>query len=110
VASGREIADFILDQLDPLDVRVHPMFGEFALYCDERVVGFICDDTLFIKRTEGNRPIGEPLALGRPYPAAKEYLVVDDDRIENREWLQELVSRTARDVPPKRRRSRRPAR
>lgn len=108
MASDRQTADFILDQLDGLDVHVHPVFGEFALYCDERVVGFICDDELFIKPTNGNAGMADGRARGRPYPGAKEYLVVGGDRIENRDWLQELVLVTSRDVPPPRpKRSRR---
>ncbi len=98
---GTEIqtAEFIVDQLAPLDVRVHPMFGEYALYCDEKVVGFICDNTLFVKPTDAGGAIKPDLPLGKPYPGAKDYLQIAGDRIENREWLQRLIRATA-DVLP----------
>ncbi|MCB0882607.1 MAG: TfoX/Sxy family protein [Thermoleophilia bacterium] len=100
MASDAGTAQFILDQLCPLDVRVRRMFGEFALYCDERVVGFVCDDELFVKRTDGPGDMAADLPLGRPYPGAKEYLRVPGDRLENRDWLQDLVRATAAAVPP----------
>lgn len=106
MATDRQTAEFIVDQLDPLDVRVHPMFGEYALYCGEKVVGFICDDTLFVKPTDAAAAIEPDLPLGTPYPGAKDYLRIDGDRIENRNWLQQLISATAEALPapkPKRR-------
>lgn len=45
---------FITDQLASLGgrIRTRKMFGEYALYCDEKVVALICDDQLFVKITE----------------------------------------------------------
>lgn len=72
MATTPETAEYILDQLAPLDVRVHRMFGEYALYCRERVVGFICDDELFVKPVEGTRELTGSLEAGHPYPGSKE--------------------------------------
>ena len=45
--------DYILDQLVDLEgVSAWKMFGEYALYCDGRVVALVCDDTLFVKITD----------------------------------------------------------
>lgn len=52
MATRKETAEFVLDQLDPLPVHVRAMFGEYALYCDDKTVAFICDDTVFLKPTE----------------------------------------------------------
>ncbi len=36
------------------------MFGEYALYCDQRVVALICDDQVFVKITDpGKAYVGE---------------------------------------------------
>jgi hypothetical protein len=32
------------------DVSARKMFGEFALYCDGKLVALICDDQLFVNR------------------------------------------------------------
>ena len=99
MASDKQTATFILDQLADLSVRVHPMFGEYALYCDDKVVGFICDDTLLIKPTPAGVTHAPDLPAGRPYPGAKDYIQVDGDLIENRDWLQTLVRLTADALP-----------
>lgn len=38
MATRKGTSEFVLDQLDPLNVRVRAMFGEYALYCDEKTV------------------------------------------------------------------------
>ena len=88
--------EFVEDQLGGLDIRIGKMFGEAALYCDTKVVGFICDDTLFLKITEIEIEGTEP---GHPYPGSKPYHAVHGDLLENREWLMDVVQATA-DVLP----------
>ena len=51
MSTSKETVAFILDQLAPLPVRAKAMFGEYGLYCDEKIVALICDETLFVKPT-----------------------------------------------------------
>jgi TfoX/Sxy family transcriptional regulator of competence genes len=99
MATDKSTVEFIVDQLDPLPVRTRAMFGEYGLYCDEKVVAFICDDTLFLKPTEATADLTAGVELGKPYPGAKDYLVIDGDRIENRESFQGLIQATADALP-----------
>jgi TfoX/Sxy family transcriptional regulator of competence genes len=93
--------DYILEQLAGVsNISSRKMFGEYALYCNGRVVGFVCDDNLLIKITPpGKEFVGEYYAEGRPYPGAKPYMLIDGDRIEDREWLCEFIHLTAANVP-----------
>ena len=60
----------------------------------------VCDDTLFIKITEqGKEFAGEHYKEGYAYKGAKASIVIEDDLIENREWLSELVRITAESLP-----------
>lgn len=82
------------------NVRARMMFGEYALYCDEKVVGLICDDQLFVKKTEQ----GEKLIQGRyeeapAYPGAKLSMLVGEDVLEDRELLSGLIRQTADSLP-----------
>lgn len=95
MGTSKETVTYILDQLAPLPVRARAMFGEYALYCDEKVVGLICDDTLFIKPTEVAPALVTEPELSPPYPGAKDYYVISGDRIEDGEWLQALVRQSA---------------
>jgi TfoX/Sxy family transcriptional regulator of competence genes len=76
------------------------MFGEYALYLDGKVVGLICDDTLFVKITEpGKKLVGAHYLEGYAYEGAKPSMQIDDDQLENREWLSELIRLTADNLP-----------
>jgi TfoX/Sxy family transcriptional regulator of competence genes len=61
MASDQSFVDFIVDQLENAgDVSCRKMFGEYALYCDKKVIALICDNRFFLKPTGGGRAfIGE---------------------------------------------------
>lgn len=99
MATRKETTDYVLDQLDPLPVRVRSMFGEYALYCDDKTVAFICDDTVFMKPTAVAEKLLGPETMAPAYPGSKLYYAVPGDRLENREWFQALVQQTAETLP-----------
>lgn len=103
MATSQETIDFILDQLAGMgNISARKMFGEYALYCDGKVVGLICDDTLYIKITEqGKAFVGAYYQEGNAYAGAKPSMVIDGDRIEDHVWLGELIRITANNVPVK---------
>jgi len=101
MATSQTTIDFILDQLAPAgEVSARKMFGEYALYCDGKVVGLICDDTLYIKiTTPGKEFVGKYYQEGYAYPGAKVSMMIDEGRVEDHEWLSELIRITAKNVP-----------
>lgn len=101
MATKQETVDYILDQLGAgLDVSARKMFGEYALYCNGKVVGLICDETLFIKITDaGKKFVGEYYKEGNAYKGAKVSMVIDESRIEDRDWLAELIQITTDHLP-----------
>ncbi|MFD4267718.1 TfoX/Sxy family protein [Rhodococcus sp. NPDC058481] len=100
MSTNKETVAHVLGQLEPLDVRARAMFGEYALYCDDKVVGFLCDNTLLVKLTDVSAEYAADLPLGRPYPEAKDYHAVPGERLDDTRWLHEFIQRTA-DVLPK---------
>lgn len=102
MATSPSTIDYLMDQMSSLhDVRYRKMFGEYALYLGDKVVALVCDDTLFVKPTDAGRAFaGDRVAEGLPYPGAKPYLEVSQDWIEDRDWLCELLTVTARALPP----------
>ncbi len=100
MATQQSTVDYLLEQLSSLShIRTHKMFGEYALYCDEKVVALVCDDQLFIKITEeGKKLAGDSYKEGAPYPGAKPYMLVDE-KIEDAEWLSKLIRTTADLLP-----------
>lgn len=102
MATRQTTIDFILDQLSALPgVRARKMFGEYALYCNEKVVALVCDDQLFVKVTPAGRAIvGDRYREGSPYPGAKPAMLIDEETIEDHEWLSGLIRATAAALPP----------
>lgn len=101
MATQASTIEYILDQLASVpEVRARKMFGEYALYCRDKVVALVCDDILFVKITEAGREfVGDAYEEGLPYPTAKPWIQIDPDRLEDREWLYELVCITEEALP-----------
>lgn len=116
MATDPAFATFVVEQAsdaagDAGDVRVRRMFGEYALYLGDKVVGLLCDDQAFLKPTEGGRALLERVVEAPPYPGAKPYLLLSDE-LDDRAQLAELLRRTAAELPepkPKKPRKRRKA-
>ena len=100
MATDQDFVDFLADQMAGAGEIAHKkMFGEYALYCDGKVVALVCDNQLFVKPTPGGRAhIGAPVEAP-PYPGAKLYFLIED-AFEDREWLESLIRITAREAPP----------
>lgn len=101
MSTSQTTIDFILDQLTSVDkISARKMFGEYALYCNGKVVGLICNDILYIKITPpGKSFVGKYYQEGRAYIGAKVSMMIDEGRIEDHEWLSELIRITAKNIP-----------
>ena len=50
MATDKSFLEFIADQIENVgQITFKQMFGEYALYCDGKVVALVCDNQLFIK-------------------------------------------------------------
>jgi len=100
MTTSQSTAEFILDQLASAGfVRVRKMFGDYALYCNEKVIGLICDDQLFIKYTDPGKEFAEGrYSEGFAYAGAKPSMNVSD-AIDDRDFLCTLIRLTADALP-----------
>ncbi|MFN3776243.1 TfoX/Sxy family protein [Sphingomonas parapaucimobilis] len=100
MATQQRIIDFLLEQATGAGtVTAKPMFGEYGVYVDGKMIGSVCDDQLFVKPTVSNRAHAEPVSDAPPYPGAKPQMLISADRWENAEWLGELLRITAAELP-----------
>lgn len=108
MASDLEFVQYIVDQIDDArNIRFRKMFGEYALYSNDKVVGLICDNQLFIKPTVAGRSFIGDVVEAPPYPGAKNSFLISDE-IDDSEWLTELVRLTEAELPkPKPRKKKR---
>jgi TfoX/Sxy family transcriptional regulator of competence genes len=67
----RTIAHLIEQATGAGSVSAEPMFGEYGLYVDGKMIGSVCDDQLFVKPTASGRVHAEPVSDAPPNPDAK---------------------------------------
>lgn len=93
--------EYIEDQLsEVVGIHSRKMFGEYALYCGDKVVALVCDGKLFVKITEPGRDyVGDHYVEGAPYPGAKPYMSIDEDLIDDHAWLSQLIRLTEASLP-----------
>lgn len=107
MSSNHSFVEFIADQLQEAGViTCKKLFGEYGIWCNGKIVAFICDDRFLLKSTDAvcnlypNLP-SVPLFEG----ARAKYLYIEN--VEDREFLAELVRITFEELPepkPKKRR------
>jgi TfoX/Sxy family transcriptional regulator of competence genes len=100
MATDKSFIDYVAEVVG-LGARLthRKMFGEYALYVDDKVVAFACDDSLFVKPSEAAARLAPDLPQGPPYPGAKDY-PIGDELLDDPEALRRLLLETAAIMPP----------
>ncbi len=100
MATSQSTVDFIVEQVTGAGtVAARKMFGEYALFCDGKLVALICDDQLFIKPTVAGRAHIGGVTEKPPYKGAKPCFWISGDDWDNSDWLTALVRITAAELP-----------
>ncbi len=100
MATRPETVEYIVDQATgKLPILAKKMFGEYALYAEGKLVALICDEQLFIKPTELGRAFIGDVVEAPPYKGAKPSFLIPGDRLEDGDWVAELVRITAQSLP-----------
>jgi len=99
MASDQDFVDFVLDQIrNAGKITYKKMFGEYGIYSDNKIFALICNNKLFIKPTHAGRLFIQDVVEAPPYPGAKPSFLIED-RIEDHEWLSNLVRVTVNELP-----------
>lgn len=92
MASDQSFVEYVCEQIAAAGrISQRKMFGEYAVYCDGKVVALVCDNQFFLKPTEAGRALLPKIKEGVPFPGAKPWIIAD-------EWLDDdvLVTRLVR--------------
>ena len=99
MASEINFVDFVLEQIKSSgEITAKKMFGEYGIYSDGKLFGLICNDKLFIKPTNSGRKFIGNVVEAPPYEGAKPSFLIED-KIEDSEWLCELVRISVNELP-----------
>ncbi len=101
MASKQETVDFLIEQMSGVGkITARKMFGEYAMYCDGKIVALVCDDRLFIKPTEAGRLyLGDEYDEAPAYPGSKLYQHISGEKWDNAEWLSGLIRAIMPELP-----------
>jgi TfoX/Sxy family transcriptional regulator of competence genes len=99
MSSDKSFVEFIVDQIENAgQITYKKMFGEYAVYCYGKVVALVCDNQLFVKPTIAGRAYIGNVIEAPPYAGAKTSFLIDD-RVEDREWISNLIRITYKELP-----------
>lgn len=98
MASNTDFVQYIADQCSEAgEIVTKKMFGEYAIYCDGKIFGLICDDCFYVKPTKAGRAMLRTIDMRPPYEGAKDYFYIAD--VDDRDYLSALVSETCKALP-----------
>lgn len=100
MATQQRTVDYLREQaIGAGEVSTKPMFGEYGVYVDSKMIGSICDDQLYVKPTVAGRAHAGAVPEAPPYPGAKPHLLIEVDRWDDAEWMGDLLRVTAAELP-----------
>jgi TfoX/Sxy family transcriptional regulator of competence genes len=99
MASDTGFVEYVCEQIAAAGRITHRrMFGEFAVYCDGKVVALVCDNQFFLRPTPAGRALLDGVKEAPPYPGAKNYFLIDT-QLDDAELVAQLVRVTAQAMP-----------
>jgi len=109
MASDASFVEFVVGQARTAGrVEARKMFGEYAVYCDGKLVMLVCDNRCFLKPTAATTDRVQGCPHDPPYPGAKPQPVLDE-LLDDADLIAALVRDTAAALPaPKPKASKRP--
>ena len=100
MSTQQSTVDYIIEQIAEAGVVFgRKMFGEYAIYCDGKMVALVCDDQLLIKPTIGGRAYLGDVDEASPYRGAKPCFLISGVRWDDADWLADLVRISAAELP-----------
>lgn len=100
MATKQSTVEYLTEQMSGAGaIRSRKMFGEYAIYCNDRVVALVCDEKLYVKPTKAGKDLIGSIEEAPPYPGAKPYFYISGDYWEDRDLLSQLIAKTAEELP-----------
>ena len=98
MASSLDFVEYICEQLSGAgEITYKKMFGEYGIYCNEKIVGVICYNLFFVKKTEAGAAVYPNCEEAAPYTNAKAHFVIDS--VDDRNLMAKFISATYNELP-----------
>ena len=98
MVSDLNFVEYVHDQINGAgQVYFKKMFGEYAIYCNEKVVALVCDNQLFVKPTDAGRSTVGSVQEAPPYKGAKLHFLIGE-HLDDQPWMTNLIRLTASEL------------
>lgn len=102
MSTSKETIMFILDKLgNGPRFSARAMFGEYALYADNKTVALVCDNLLYVKICPASGKLERICEKDAPYEGARDHYVVDDEMLDRLPELPGILFAVAASIPAK---------
>ena len=98
MASSVEFVEYVCDQLSQAgEISCKKMFGEYGIYCNGKIIGLICEDQFFVKKTVKGAELLTEANEAPPYTGAKPHFVMES--LEDKALLGAFIRATYEELP-----------
>ncbi|MBU9735722.1 TfoX/Sxy family protein [Diplocloster agilis] len=98
MASSPDFVEYVCDQIGGAgSIAYKKMFGEYGIYCDGKVIGVICDNQFFVKKTEAGAALYPDFQEAAPYAGAKPHFLIDC--VDDKELMARFIQATCDELP-----------
>lgn len=99
MSSTQDFVNYVCEQLSSAgEISSKKMFGEYGIYCNNKIIGLICDNQFYLKKTNfAQQLLGPNAQEAAPYANAKpQYLI---DSLDDTAFLCKLIQGTYNELP-----------
>lgn len=99
MSTSKDFMNYLVENLQMAlgDIKTRQMMGEYLVYFEDRLIGYICDNQFLVKITPSVDIILNNPPKTYPYEASKTLMAIVDD-FENSELMRELILAVASEI------------
>lgn len=106
MASSLDFVKYVCEHIDGAgEITYKKMFGEYGIYCNGKIIGVICDNQFFVKKTDAGAGIYPDCEEAAPYTGAKAHFIVDN--VDDRNLMARFIYATYEELPAPRQKKKR---
>ncbi|MEA4958828.1 MAG: TfoX/Sxy family protein [Anaerolineaceae bacterium] len=94
-----DFIEYLIEQFSPAGtITTVRMFGEYGLYLDGKIIGLVCDNQFFLKKTQAAADmLGENALIGYPYTGSRGMYVFDS--LDDQDFVCSLLRASWEELP-----------
>ena len=98
MSSTLDYVEYVCDQIGGAgEISYKKMFGEYGVYCNGKIIGLICDNQFYVKKTEAGALLYPDCEEAAPYEGAKLHFLID--KIDDDDLMTRFLSATWEELP-----------